>query len=811
MNKTFSRFFLSFLLLFSIFAVSLPQAAFAQVSAQTSADLQTRLAAIEQKVEARRKELGIPGMSLAIVKDGEVIFAKGFGYKDFAKQAPATADTQFAIGSVTKAFTAMSVLMSQEEGKLSIDDNPKKYLPYFKINDADIDKNITIRDLLTHSSGLAGTDLAWLTGKLTREEIIKVAGEAVPTAKLREKFQYQNVMFAAAGEIVARVQKQSWQKYAFEKILKPLGMTNSTMSVADMQKTKDFSLGYDYNAETKETRLLPTRALEEIAPAGAINSSAKDMAQWIKFILAGGELNGKRLVSEKSFAEWLKPQQKISPDGKTSYALGWGVTDRKGVKVLQHSGGIDGFNSFISVIPEKKLGYIMLTNVSESSLGNEMQQIIWQNLIEDKKVDESVKLPLKAMEKLVGKYRFEAAGFDVEVKIENENLMLIVPGQPVYSLERTGERQFKIVGAPDGFSVKFTPAQGDATEIYLQQPQGNYILPRINVDGSVTKNPTVSTDNPAKELIGKFIAEDGRGIIEIKETDGKVALVIEGQPPYEMKQKEKDVYSSPVLPDTYSLKIKRAASGKIEGIVLVQPEGEFAFKLLESAANSTPKITVDEVMTKTIAALGGEANWRKLNSREVKFDLEAPQQGIKGYGTRYAKAPNFSASNTTFTALGKSIATDFGYFDGTSGGEILSFLPPEIYTSKRIEDLKLESDFYNLLNWKSGLKSSEITGTEKVGDEEAYVVRFLPEKASDYTYYISTKTFLPLKKSSVADGASEIRVTQTFSDYRAIDGVMIPFKSVTDSPMLGDVIITVKEVKHNILIEDSVFKPKKQE
>lgn len=810
MNKTFARFILSFLLLISIFTVSLPQAVFAQVSTQASTHLPTRLAAIEQKVEARRKELGIPGMSLAIVKDGEVIFAKGFGYKDLAKQSPVTADTQFAIGSVTKAFTALSVLMSQEEGKLSLDDNPKKYLSYFKINDAEIDKNITIRDLLSHASGLDRTDFAWLTGKLSREEIIKVAGEAVPTGKLREKFQYQNVMFAAAGEIVAQVQKEKWEKYVAQKILKPLGMTNSNLSVPEMQKAKDYSLGYDYNAETKQTRLLPTRVLDAIAPAGSINSSAKDMTQWIKFILNNGELNGKRLVNESNFAEWFKPQMKISPDGKISYTLGWGTFERKGAKVFQHSGGIDGFNSLITLIPEKKLGFVMLTNVSESSLGNELPAIVWENLFEDKKTDEMVKLPVKTMEKLVGKYRFEAAKFDVEVKIENEKLVLVAPGQPIYELQRIGERHFKLLGAPEGFSVKFNPAQGDATEIFLQQPDGNHTLPRINADGSVAKPQVVSSNNPAKELIGKYQTPDGKLIVEVKEMEGKVSLIFPGQPPYELTEREKDIYNSLPLPDTYSVKVKRAADGKIEGIALAQPEGELPLKRIEV---TTLKITVEEVMTKAIAALGGEANWRKLNSREMKYELDFPQQGLKGYGTSYTKAPNLSAGNTTFTALGKPIATAFGYFDGTTGGEILSFLPPDIVTGgKRIEDLKIENDFYGLLNWKNNLKSSEITGMEKVGDEEAYVVVLHPEKASEYTYFISTKTFLPLKKiNMVVVGASGagVHVAQTFSDYRAIDGVMIPFKSLNDSPMLGAVITIVKEVKHNVEIADSVFKPKK--
>lgn len=811
MNKTFSQVILSFLLTVSIFAASLPSAVFGQ----TSTDLQARLAAIEQKVEARRKELGIPGMSLAIVKDGEVIFAKGFGYKDFAKQIPATADTQFAIGSVTKAFTALSVLMSQEEGKLSLDDNPKKYLSYFKINNAEIDKNITIRDLLTHSSGLSRTDFAWLTGKLSREEIIKVAGEAAPTAKLREKFQYQNVMYAAAGEIVAQAQKKRWEEYVAEKILKPLGMTNSTMSVPEMRRTKDYSLGYDYDAETKETRLLPTRVLDAIAPAGAINSSAKDMAQWLKFVLNGGELNGRRLVNEKNFAEWLKPQIKISPDGKTSYALGWGVGEYKGAKTLQHSGGIDGFNSQIVAFPEKKLGFVMLTSVSESSLGSEMISIIWQNIFADKKTDEQVKPPAEALENLVGKYRFEAAGFDVEVKIENENPVMVVPGQPTYILRKTGERQFKLDGAPDGFAVKFNPAKGEATEIYLQQPQGNYTLPRINPDGSVAaKTQNASNGLSAKELIGKYQTPDGEGAVEVKEVDGKIFLAIEGQKPYELREREKDIYSLFPLPDSYSVKVKRDANGKLESAVIAQPEGEFTFKYLGAGKKGdAPKMTVDEVMTKAIAALGGEANWKKLTSRKIKFELDFPQQGLKGYGESYAKAPNLASASTTFTALGKPIAADFSYFDGAAGGEILSFLPPEIYAGRRIEDLKIENDFYGLVNWKNGLKSSEITGTEKVGGEEAYIVVFRPEKASEYAYYISTKTFLPLKKISAivagTSAAASVRAVQTFSDYRAVDGVMIPFKSVTESPLLGDVITTVKEVKHNVKIEDSVFKPKK--
>ncbi|HMS42497.1 MAG TPA: serine hydrolase domain-containing protein, partial [Pyrinomonadaceae bacterium] len=200
-KKNYLQSIFSLVLTFSMFAVSLPQIGYAQTSTQTqvSSGLQKSLQTIEEKVEARRKELGIPGMSLAIVKDGKVIYSKGLGYKDFEKKIPATADTQFAIGSATKAFTALSILMSQDEGKLSLDDSPKKYLPYFKMKDADTDKNMTVRDLMAHTSGLNRTDLAMITGQLNRQELIQVVGEAQPMAKLREKFFYNNIMFAAAG------------------------------------------------------------------------------------------------------------------------------------------------------------------------------------------------------------------------------------------------------------------------------------------------------------------------------------------------------------------------------------------------------------------------------------------------------------------------------------------------------------------------------------------------------------------------------------------------------------------------------------
>ena len=770
-NKINLRLILSLLVLISILTVSLPTqiAAQSEVKQTLSSDLQKAVAVIEQKTEARRKELGIPGMSLAIVKDDRIIYLKGFGNKDYEKQIPVTADTQFAIGSASKAFTALSVLMSQDEGKLSLEDNPKKHLSYFKINDAEIDKNITIRDILAHSSGLNRTDLGWVTGKLNREQIIRVAGEAKPVAKLREKFQYQNVMFLAAGEIVSKVQKQPWEKFVENRIFQPLGMTNSDLSVTAMQKAKDYSYGYDYNFDTKETEKLPFRNIDEIAPAGAINSSAKDMAQWLRFVLNRGEVGGKRLVSEKGFDEWLKPQTKVA--GKISYGLGWFLQDWNGLKVVQHGGNIDGFNSMVALIPEKKLGFVMLTNVSGSSLGSELMPIVWENILGNPNAANQIAAADAGKE--IGSYRFEAAGFDVEIKMQDGKMVAVVPGQPIYTLEKVGDRRYKLNGAPDGFFVTFKDA-----EAYLEQPQGNYTLPKVKADGQMP----VTVSDAAKELVGKYASEKNAArTIEITQESGKVTLNVEGQQPYALNEKSKDLFAMSPLPDDYKVKAKRDGNGKLTGITIMQPEGEFGFNRIEgeAAKSDAPKMSVDELMTKVTGALGGDAAWRKLNSRVATIDFDFVHQGVKGTGTIYSKAPNKSAQEATITAFGKTLGTFFEYFDGANGGEEVSFAPADKYSGKQLEDARINANFYGLLDWKTLYQKAEFKGTAKVGDEEAYVVVFEPEKANKDTIYFSQKTFLPIKLESVSSSSTSSNSTpysEIYSDYRTVDGVMLPFK-----------------------------------
>jgi CubicO group peptidase (beta-lactamase class C family) len=787
----------------------------------TPADLDARLAAVEKAVEEKRQQLGIPGLSLVIVKDDRVVYLKGLGFKDFERKVPVTPDTLFAIGSSSKAFTAMLVAMAADAGKLSLDDPPKKFLPYFKLQDPEADAKITLRDLLSHSSGLNRTDLAWVSGVLTREEVIRVAAQARPTAKLREKFQYQNVMYAAAGEAVGRAEGSTWEKLIGERIFKPLGMKGSNTSVAEMQKTRDYSFGYIYEDATKETRRVPTRNLPAIAPAGAINSSARDMAQWLRLMLGGGAFEGKRLVSEKNFEELTKPQTKVA--GPVSYGLGWFLRDWKGHKVVEHGGNIDGFNAQVALMPDQRLGFVMLTNVSASALPASTMNTVWSNLVGDPEAPKqsapaaaasaAAADPTAKIENEVGDYKFEAAGFNVSVSVKDGKLLMAVPGQPTYTLEPQGGRRYKLAGMP-GFFATFRPAKDNPqeTEIYLEQPQGNYTLPKVKPADATTAGASGASAEyagPLKEVVGSYEPEKEGPTVEVAVRDGKVVLVVPGQPPYPLAERSKDVLNSSMLPDSYSILVQRDEAGRVAGLTLKEPGGETAFK---RAAEFKSPLTVDELMAKAVVAAGGEAALRRHKTMRVVADVELLHQGVSGEALIVARAPSAYAQEVTFKALGKKIGSLHEFFDGAAGGAEGSFFPFNPKTGKELDETRLASDFYAPLNWKTLFQKAEVKKMAKVGDEDAYVVVFTPEKGSPVTQYISAKTFLPLRQDTLMTSDTiSLPVTETYSDYRSVDGVMIPFQRVQNSQTMGDTVLKIREATFDVAVPEDAFRRKTTE
>ena len=316
----------------------------------------------------------VPGLAIAIVKNGEVILAEGYGLRDVDKKLPVSSKTLFAIGSCTKAFTTFLMGTLVDEGKLDWDKPVRTYLPEFRLHDRVASELITPRDLVTHRSGLPRHDLVWYNNaSLSRKEIVDRLPYLEPTETFRSKFQYNNLMYMTAGYLVERLTGQSWEDVVRARIFTPLGMNGSNFSVIDSQKAADFARPY---AERDDKIVeIPFRDITAaVGPAGSINSSVTDMARWLVVQTHKGKIDGKQILSAPVLADIQAPHmttgvpQERKEIGPSAYALGWGVDDYRGHRRVHHSGGIDGFVSATTLFPDDDLGLIVLANMNETGL-----------------------------------------------------------------------------------------------------------------------------------------------------------------------------------------------------------------------------------------------------------------------------------------------------------------------------------------------------------------------------------------------------------------------------------------------------------
>jgi CubicO group peptidase (beta-lactamase class C family) len=327
-----------------------------------------RLERAVRALDAERERLHIPGLAIAIVEHDQVVLLRGLGVRDLATKLPVDSLTVFPIGSCTKAFTAMAVLVAQNDGRLTLDDPPRRYLPWFHMDDKEADALITLRDMLSHRTGLLEyADLAAEPGVLTRLEYLRAATAARPVAKFRSSFHYSNAMVVAAGEIVGRVYDTTWEHAIEAHLLQPLGMNSSSASMFDLARFPNRAIGYHDTTGTGTFRATPLPlSLDALAPAGSIVSCARDMARWLRFLLAEGAIDGRRILPRSLAREAFRPHNTITP--ALSYGLGWAIYEWNGHAVVEHNGGSQGLSALVSFMPDKQTGFVLLANTTPTSL-----------------------------------------------------------------------------------------------------------------------------------------------------------------------------------------------------------------------------------------------------------------------------------------------------------------------------------------------------------------------------------------------------------------------------------------------------------
>lgn len=336
----------------------------------------TPLDGLDAYVRSAMGDWEVPGIALAVVRGDSVLFARGYGVADLSTGAPVDENTLFAIASTSKAFTVAALGMLADADELDWDDPVTRHLPGFRLGDPWVTAHLTVRDLLTHRAGVAREDNLWIAAPFDRGEILRRARHLDQVAEFRARYGYNNIMFIAAGEVVGAVSGMPWEEFVARRIFGPLGMERSTAR-ADEVETRG-NVAASHTRVEGQVRAVPRRDYDNIGGAGAVFSSAGDMARWLRLHLGGGVFEGRRLLEAATLEEMYTPHnplrsdsvaRRMFPDTKfRAYGLGWNVQDYHGRRLVHHSGSINYTRTHVAFMPEEGIGFVAMANLSSSNL-----------------------------------------------------------------------------------------------------------------------------------------------------------------------------------------------------------------------------------------------------------------------------------------------------------------------------------------------------------------------------------------------------------------------------------------------------------
>jgi CubicO group peptidase (beta-lactamase class C family) len=593
----------------AIFLILSSASAFAQKQKPTA---DSRLSGLDAQLQALVAEWKTSGFAVAVVEKNKVVYAKGFGYRDVERKLPVTPNTLFAIGSCTKAFTSGLLGILRSEQKVDFASSPSFYVPELKFFNDEMNNQITVRDLMCHRTGLPRHDFSWyLFNSDDRDSLIRRIKFHEPTAKVRERYQYNNFMFLAQGVITEKVAGKTWEQQIRENYFGPLQMTTSNVSMVEMSKAAEPALGYiQHNDKTLEP--VDYYHIRGMAPAGSINSSVNEMANWVITWIHGGKFNGKEILPPDYVTEAMTPQivtglmpTKEHPDiHASSYGLGWSMASYRGHYRVEHGGAIDGFQASTCFFPTDSIGVVVLANQGGSVMPSLVRNTIVDRMLrlpsydwnaelrkqradaekaaaEARKSKQSSRKPGTRLSHAPQDYtgRFGNDGYGhLSVILKNDSLFLTSPQNKMwlrhfhydvfeaFELSKSG----RLDTTEEGLKVEFrADLAGDLSTLAAQ------IEPALDHPIEFSRAPD------AKKLTTEELAAyagdydiSGQPAKVYAKPDGKLYLFIAGQPDYELVYTGSDRFVIKALKG-FSLQFDRGAGKKVSGVSFIQPNGIF--------------------------------------------------------------------------------------------------------------------------------------------------------------------------------------------------------------------------------------------
>jgi CubicO group peptidase (beta-lactamase class C family) len=559
----------------------------------------------------------VAGFAVAVVEKDKIIYSKGFGYRDYENKIPVTPNTLFAIGSSSKAFTSGLLGVLREEGKLSFDDSPIKHIPELRFFNNEMNNLITIKDIMTHRTGLPRHDLSWyFFTTQSRDSLMQRIQYQEPFAKPREQWYYNNFMFLTQGVIAERISGKSWEDILQEKFFVPLEMKTSNAVISGLKNGKDASFGY----EVKNDSIIKKMDYYDIAamgPAGSINSSVYEMSNWLITWINGGKFKGNQILPEAYVKEAMSPQMIMAnsiPDKEfpdmhiSTYGYGWMVSSYKGHYRVEHGGNINGFSANAAFFPMDSLGIVVLSNQNGSPIPGIVRNIIsdrllkvdktdW-NKIQKEKADEAKKQAAAnqaqsssiqkkgtktshLLAEFTGEYSHPGYGM-VNIQFERDSLFANTPYQKVW-LKHFHYNIFSLVGIENGkvdtttvspmqFNFRINNMGEIASLSFKAEPMIDAIEfkrepKEIEIDKETLEKYTGDYDLGGQ--VAKFYLKEGN--------ENTLFLFVPGQPEYDLLAIGKHKFALKIA-EGYTIVFTEDESGKIIEAIFNQPNGVFKAK-----------------------------------------------------------------------------------------------------------------------------------------------------------------------------------------------------------------------------------------
>ncbi len=549
------------------------------------------------------EEWKVPGLAIAVVKDGKVILSRGYGFRNVEKRLKVTPKTLFAIGSCTKAFTATAMGILVDEGKLDWDKPVREYLPAFKLKDSFASERMAPRDLVCHRSGLPRHDAMWYNSSASRKELFERLRYLEPSKDFRDVFQYQNLMFMTAGYLVGQIAGTTWEEFVQKRLLDPLGMMDSNFSVEDSKKAEDFAL--PYIEKDDKVIEIPFRNIDTIGPAGSINSNVSDMVQWILLNLNKGKRGEVQIISENTLQEIHSPQMVASKSFEydesfySTYGMGWGISAYRGHLLLSHGGGIDGFIALVSFMPRENTGMVIFTNLN----GNPLPSIVAYNVYDrllgldqvpwNERIKERVEKARKeAEEAKKEKDKDRKLNTKTSHPLEDYAGEYEHPGYGVFSVKKEGDQlkgEYNSISFDmehyhyDIFKMENEFLEIDAKVSFFTDNKGNVGSLAVQLEPMV--KDIIFTRMPEKKMteksfLEKFVGEYVLGEVTVTvllKEEKTLFLIVPGQPEYELIPYKGTEFNLKNLTG-FSIEFIMDESGVVREAKIIQPNGVFTAK-----------------------------------------------------------------------------------------------------------------------------------------------------------------------------------------------------------------------------------------